>query len=591
MNIYKIGIFLAVTLLTTTLYAKKEHRCSINPKIIDSEAYINAALQLRKYSHWSIRNTPINSRIRSDRTVAQKFMEVNGADYVFLTPELQKDKYLFLSASKTSQKPFDYLDHIQLDKKLVEKMITTAKHYFSFKNFPDEYKADKAIVMKVLNNGTYRVENFHKKFKNDTDIADIAILKHNSANYYSGYFGDSIKNNPKYIRRAAESIADFYALSKKHRDTKEYALIGVRHYPEVYASLSTVLKNDKDIALALVKNQPHYVYQLGKKIVSHPELAAYVLDQCDQLDYKDYKAHLKNRNHLLRAVKHCPDTIIKNAGDAYKGDVNFILNALSGSKYGDGYKKIFMYASKHLRSDISFLKRALAVKPDLFQEIDNHLKKRRDLALVAVQANGMALKYLFAEHRDDKEIILTALKNNPLALQFASKAMKDNKAIVQFALYRNPESLKSASKRLKNDKALVIKAVRTKGASLKHASTRLKNDRDVVKSAIIAAKKDYLSHVIQYASDRLQRDEALQLIQVRHDISYLVEKGKVTSKAVLKKHIQGFINVKILLDLKTVQLYFGRKGHHYNYCGNMELPLLWMKSDLRFLKPQKGRFY
>lgn len=590
MNIYKVGALLAVTLLTSAIYAK-EYRCSIDPKVIDSEAYINAALQLRKYAYWSIRNVASNSRIRSDRTVAQKFMEVNGADYEFLTPELRKNKYLFLSASKTSSKPFDYLKDIQLDKKLVEKMITTAKYHFSFKHFPDIYKADKSIVMKVLNNGTYRINNFHKKFKTDTDIADLVILKHNSANYYSGFFGKSITSTPKYIRRAAESIADFYALSKQYRDTKEYALIGVRHYAEVYSSLSTDLKNDKDIALALVKIQPHYVYQLGKKIVSHPELAPYVLDQCYQLDYKDYKVHLSNRTHLLRAVKHCATNIIKNSEGTHKDDVNFILSALSGNNYGDVDKEIFRYASKRLRSDIGFLKRVLAVRPELFQELDNHLKKRRDLALITVQNKGIALKYLFAEHRNDKEIVLTALKSDPLALQFVSKAMKDNEAIVQFALYKNPEALKSASKRLKNNKELVTKAVRTKGVSLKHASARLKNDRDVVKNAIIAAQKDYLSHVIQYASDRLQRDEALQLIQVRHDISYLLRKGKVTSKAVLKKHIHGFINVKIPLDLKTVQLYFGRKGHHYDHCGNMELPMLWMKSDLRFLKPQKGRFY
>lgn len=590
-----IGVFFAVTLLTT-IYAK-ENRCSIEPKVIDSEAYINAALQLSKYTYWSIGNLPLNSRIRSDRTVAQRFMEVNGADFSFLAPELQKDKYLFLSASKSSRVPFDYLDNIQLDKQLVEKMILTAGRYFSLKNFPDVYKADKSIVMKVLKNPSYDLNDFDEKFKNDTDIADLAILGPGGgggggpANYYSGFFGNKIINTPKYIRRGATSFGDFSVLPQKIRNTKEYALIAVKNYPEAYLDLTESLKNDKDIALALVKGQPLYVTHLGKKIVSHPELIPYVLDQCDYLDYKDYKAHLSNRTHLLTAVKHCSDSIIKNLGDTHNNDVNFIINALSSSNYGDDYKKIFMYASKRLRSDISFLKRAVAVNPNIYKELDQKIKKRRDLALIAVKTKGMALKYLFAEYRDDKEIVLAALKNDPLALQFTNKAIRDNKAVVQLAIYRNPEALKYASNRLKNDKDLVIKAVRTKGSALKYASTRLKNDRNVVKNAIVSAKNNYVSHVIQYASDRLQRDEALQLIQVRHDISYLIDKGKVTSKKVLKKHIHGFINVKVRLDLKIVQLYFSRKGRHYNHCGNMELPMLWMKSDLRFLKPQKGRFY
>ena len=48
----------------------------------------------------------------------------------------------------------------------------------------------------------------------------------------------------------------------------------------------------------------------------------------------------------------------------------------------------------------------------------------RELALIAVNSNGLALQYLKQEFKDDQEIAVQAIKNNPTAYVYISDRLK-----------------------------------------------------------------------------------------------------------------------------------------------------------------------
>jgi len=48
----------------------------------------------------------------------------------------------------------------------------------------------------------------------------------------------------------------------------------------------------------------------------------------------------------------------------------------------------------------------------------------RELALIAVNSNGLALQYLKQEFRDDQDIAVSAIQNNPMAYIYISDRLK-----------------------------------------------------------------------------------------------------------------------------------------------------------------------
>ena len=89
----------------------------------------------------------------------------------------------------------------------------------------------------------------------------------------------------------------------------------------------------------------------------------------------------------------------------------------------------------------------------------NPVLTHRKAALVAVQADGMALKHASPELKADREVVLTAAR-------------------------QNGEALKHASEELRADRVVVLAAVQQDGRALKHASPEVRADREVVLAAV-----------------------------------------------------------------------------------------------------------
>ena len=79
---------------------------------------------------------------------------------------------------------------------------------------------------------------------------------------------------------------------------------------------------------------------------------------------------------------------------------------------------------------------------------DRHQKS--EVALQAVDQNGMSLRYASKELQNDKEIVLLAIAQDGKcifsSLQYASKDLQNDKEVVLRAVAQNGKSLQWASK-------------------------------------------------------------------------------------------------------------------------------------------------
>ncbi len=63
------------------------------------------------------------------------------------------------------------------------------------------------------------------------------------------------------------------------------------------------------------------------------------------------------------------------------------------------------------------------------------LKANRELVLIAVRQNGMALEYAHESLKTDREIVITAIEQNGRALKFADESLNTEPNITKFARY------------------------------------------------------------------------------------------------------------------------------------------------------------
>jgi hypothetical protein len=113
-------------------------------------------------------------------------------------------------------------------------------------------------------------------------------------------------------------------------------------------------------------------------------------------------------------------------------------------------------------------------------QYDPDLAGNRELRLLAAQGpNGWI-------HRgeDDKEIVLMRVQNDGLALKSASYFCQDDANIALAAIQDIPTALAFASPRLRDDRNFVSKAIQVNSIALLCASPRLKNDKLLVMKAI-----------------------------------------------------------------------------------------------------------
>lgn len=150
--------------------------------------------------------------------------------------------------------------------------------------------------------------------------------------------------------------------------------------------------------------------------------------------------------------------------------------------------------------------------------VEKYMRKRQVLRYVGY--NGMNLKNVDKELRNDKDVVKAAISNNGNAINYASLDLQNDPIILYLSAKKCPEVLKDKDMYLRtavknlieeySNKEKVLNKVQEYGMQLEYASDELKNDKDVVEKAITSC-----GAAIKFASKELKNDKDLAIKAVQ----------------------------------------------------------------------------
>lgn len=135
-----------------------------------------------------------------------------------------------------------------------------------------------------------------------------------------------------------------------------------------------------------------------------------------------------------------------------------------------------------------------------YECVSDRLKNDREIAALAVKADGGNLLHVPKHFLDDKELVMKAdFSFNTESYSVISPRLAADKDIFSKALKESPYIIRYAPA-YQDDKSAVLSAVSMNGNTLEYASSRLKDDNDVA----LAALKDY-RYAVEHTSPRIQK--------------------------------------------------------------------------------------
>lgn len=168
----------------------------------------------------------------------------------------------------------------------------------------------------------------------------------------------------------------------------------------------------------------------------------------------------------------------------------------------------------HLSDDKKAVLELVKQDPRNFVYASAELKADKEVAKVAVEANGLFLKETSPKLRNDPEMVMLAVQNNGLALEFASPELQGNSDIVKVAMQQNQEAGQFVSEEYrlgiyKQQKVQLIKSLRNDGTLLRFAPYKMRNDPEVVLEAVLQN-----GLALQYATNEMKKDKDIVLTAV-----------------------------------------------------------------------------
>ncbi len=211
-----------------------------------------------------------------------------------------------------------------------------------------------------------------------------------------------------------------------------------------------------------------------------------------------------NDNALFIKVARCFGHAVFDIDESLKKDREIVLAALQQNGMN------FQFADESLKKDREIALAAINQDAWALQFADESLKKDRDIVLAAVQQYGQALRYADGSLKKDRDIVLAAVNQDSVALQYADDRLKKDQEIVLAAVQQNGMNLQFADESLKKDREIVLVAVKQNGLALLYANESLKKDREVVLFAV----KQY-GWALIFADESLKKDREIVLAAVQ----------------------------------------------------------------------------
>lgn len=194
------------------------------------------------------------------------------------------------------------------------------------------------------------------------------------------------------------------------------------------------------------------------------------------------------------------------------------------------------FASDRLRNDTKIVTKAVSENCHALQFASAQLRDRGSFVQRAVHLNSLNVRrgnrvdnsvemysHISERLKCDVGFWLDVAKHENVALKYASEQLKDDDAFInQLIETRRFADLTHVSERLKNDRVLMTAAVRSNSGALKFASTRLKDDESFMIKALNSLEWNPAKHVMRSASERLRDDRLFVATVVSMDHSAMV---------------------------------------------------------------------
>lgn len=203
----------------------------------------------------------------------------------------------------------------------------------------------------------------------------------------------------------------------------------------------------------------------------------------------------------------------------------------------------------------------------------------KDIILLAVENNGLALNFVPDTFKNDEDIVLAAINQNPYAIEFASIEQKKKRNIIIRVVEQmdNSKILKYIDPSFYNDKEIILLAIKNnqKNCVLPYVSDELKNDFDIILAAV---KKN--AYALEYASDNLKNNYDIGIEAVKNipcSIKFLSTELRnnpeiiktainydINGECTIMRHASVYIRKRHDIGMLAV----GKNCYNYNYLLN-----------------------
>jgi hypothetical protein len=277
---------------------------------------------------------------------------------------------------------------------------------------------------------------------------------------------------------------------------------------------------------------------------------------------EDFSPHFEYAGELLRSDKTFVTKALQLSGsnleytsEELKNDRSLGIIALKNS--GSALR----YLSKTFQSDLELVKIAIADDPWAIQYAHAKFKNDKNIGLDIVKRDGTCIRYLSKKLQSDTEIITTALKQDIDAAEYLKSIIKKNQSLIIPFISKKGDLIQYLDAKLKNNFEIVLKAVKQNGNAIQFASKELKKNDKIVMAAV---KRN--GEAIQYIDKNLKSDPKIIKTAVNQNFSSLgfvpetIRKNYFSQLKDIKLEIQIWSRGKEVYGIKYSKNKFDKKA-------------------------------
>jgi CxxC motif-containing protein len=378
----------------------------------------------------------------------------------------------------------------------------------------------------------------------------------------------------------------------KYKLNREIVKEFIKKNPSKLAFIPFEFLSDIEIILLAIENckrNDFRTYMLSPEMLDN-EIVAKSLVSKEAHGLKSISKRLKNNKEIvLLSIYNNPDSL-KYASKELKNDKSLITTAI------DILPRTIMYSSKEIKDNDEIMKMVVQLEGCLISHASNRIKKNFEIGMMAVKNDITAIKYLSKSLRDNYDMIFSVIQRAASFIKYASSRLRNNYYLMKIALRRSFTRwpLRYGSKELRGNYELMKMSIMDRGDSLELGSKELKDDETLVFKAM--NHKDYpLS--LRYVSRRLKDDMETVIhsltknnyTEIKYASKNMRENFEIV-KETFNEYIPNYVVKYYDFDDKTILKL--TKNYLLSFIGHKTNNLKWLNFDIHFnYQYQKPNIY